>query len=374
MSIKAIGPRRFEIRVQWYDPKTGRKRGIREMFEGDKRGAKSRHDALRAERKEAADKPKRQRLAAFARSWMESRVLRIKPSTAKRYAISLDIHILPILGDYWLDKLDRDDVQQYVNARAAAGAQGHTVRNELQVLRTMARESFGDGLAPRNWADRVTPPELRKWSEDRPNLMTERQLFDVLGAVPRRWLAAVTLSAYSGLRWGELSGLRWGDIEEDGRLRIRRSNWRGRIGTPKNASSTRSVALPPPVAAMLAASAKGAPGDLLFPNREGKLHRGWPLVKVMHRACAAAGVPYTTPHGLRRTFNNLARKVASAQVVKSITGHATDAMLEHYSLIGVEEKAEVVHLVMALVSASATTRNPEMPPDGVDLESGANDE
>lgn len=94
----------------------------------------------------------------------------------------------------------------------------------------------------------------------------------------------------------------------------------------------------------------------------------------MHRACAAAGVPYTTPHGLRRTFNNLARKVASAQVVKSITGHATDAMLEHYSLIGVEEKAEVVHLVMALVSASATTRNPEMPPDGVDLESGANDE
>lgn len=48
-----------------------------------------------------------------------------------------------------------------------------------------------------------------------------------------------------------------------------------------------------------------------------------------------------TAHGLRRTFNNLARPRTGREVLKSITGHATDAMVEHYSLVGAQEKAVV---------------------------------
>ena len=45
-----------------------------------------------------------------------------------------------------------------------------------------------------------------------------------------------------------------------------------------------------------------------------------------------------TTHGLRRTFNNLARQSTSREVLKSITGHSTDAMVEHYSFVGAGEK------------------------------------
>lgn len=377
MSIEEIGPRMFRVRAQWRDPKTGRKRSATELHEGDRRGARALLSRLRAEGRAAGARPKRQRLAQYARSWMQSRVLRIRKSTAVRYASALDKHILPVLGDYWLDKLDRDDVQAYVNARVEAGAQGNTVLNELRVIRAMAKDAVADRVCAANWADRVTPPKVREWTEDNPNLFTAPQLATLLGAVEKRWLAAVTLSAFTGLRWGEMSALRWGDLDEEaGAIRVRRANYRGHIGDPKTKGSRRTVALPPEVVAMLAVSGRGEPGDLLFPNRMGRIHKGWPLVKVMKRACAAAGLPYTTPHGLRRTFNNLARQKASREVVKSITGHSTDAMLEHYSQVSLDEKAAAMRLVIALVNATTTLesetttlgRDPKPAPNGARME------
>lgn len=374
MSMKQIGPRLWELRVQWRDPKTGGKRSLQERFEGTERAAGSRLAALRRDAKAIGARPERQKLEAFARSWMASRVARgIKPSALARYASALDTHILPALGDYWMDRIERDDVQAYVNARTLDGAKGHTVMNELRLLRAMARDAAADGASPKNWCDRVIPPAVSRWTEDRPNLLSAPQLAAVLASVERAWLPMVTLAAFTGLRWGELSALRWGDVDtEAGSIRIRRSNWRGELQTPKTDASVRSVPLPAPVAAMLEASGRGKDGDLLFPNRQGKLHKGWPLVKVMQRACADAGVQYTTPHGLRRTFNNLARQVAAAQVVKSITGHTTDKMLEHYSMVGLDEKAEATRLVLQLVAA--TSSNEVQDENGAGAERGEGEE
>lgn len=366
MSMKQTGPRAWLLRVQWRDPKTGRKRSRTEPFVGTERGAGLQLAKLRSDAKMIGARPARQRLAQFARSWMLLRAQRLKPSVRIRYASALDLHILPALGDHFLDKLERSDVLAYVAARTAAGAQGNTVLNELRLLRTMAREAHADGLCSRNWADRVTPPAVRRWTEERPNLLTAKQLGAVLAAVPRPWLALVTLSAFTGLRWGEVSALRWLDVDtKAGSIKVQRANWRGTIVKVKTAGSQRTVPLPPPVATILELARPQRGDALLFPSRQGGLHRGFPLIKVMQRACAAAGVPYTTPHGLRRTFNNLARQVVAAQIVKSITGHTTDAMLEHYSIVGLEEKTEATSLVMALVSATAPS------PCDVEAENGA---
>ncbi len=367
MSIKQLGPRKFHLRVQWRDPKTGRKRSAEEVFEGNARAAKAREAEMRADAKVAGERRPRLRLAAFASSWMLARAPRLKPSVIRRYAAALDGHVLPALGDHYLDMLERDDVQAYVAARTIAGAAGNTVLNELRLLRSMARDAAADGHCPKNWADRVTPPQVRRWTEERPNIMTAEQLAAVLLEIPLRWRAIVTLAAFTGLRWGELSALRWGDLDETmGSIKVRRANWRGQVVAVKTAGSSRTVPLPSPVALMLAASGRGRPGDYLFTNKMGGLHKGYPLVKVMVTACKAAGVPYTTPHGLRRTFNNLARQVAAAQVVKSITGHTTDAMLEHYSMVGIAEKSEATRMVMQLVAATkpGESDEPDDDPDG----------
>ena len=62
--------------------------------------------------------------------------------------------------------------------------------------------------------------------------------------------------------------------------------------------------------------------------------------KVLTDACRKAGVTRVTAHGLRRTFNDLGRKLTSREVLKSITGHVTDTMVEHYSFVAHGEKVD----------------------------------
>ena len=157
--------------------------------------------------------------------------------------------------------------------------------------------------------------------------------------------------AFTGMRWCELAGLKWKDIDlETSELRIRRANVKGILGPPKTRMSRRLVGLPEEVterlkarlARMKAANhptlARGK--DWVFPKEDGELHRGYPMRKALERACKAVGIEFRfTTHGLRRTFNNLARRlVDNMLVLRATVGHASESMTEHYSHIGVDEK------------------------------------
>ena len=53
-----------------------------------------------------------------------------------------------------------------------------------------------------------------------------------------------------------------------------------------------------------------------------------------------------TVHGLRRTFNDITRRVhVDPLVIKSLTGHVTEDMREHYSTIDLDEKRRAVAAV-----------------------------
>ena len=57
-----------------------------------------------------------------------------------------------------------------------------------------------------------------------------------------------------------------------------------------------------------------------------------------------------TPRGLRRTFNDLARMAGvESLVTRSISGHATDRMMEHYSTVTPVEQRESIGRVLHLV-------------------------
>ena len=61
-----------------------------------------------------------------------------------------------------------------------------------------------------------------------------------------------------------------------------------------------------------------------------------------------------TSHGLRRTMTDLLRRARVDPVVaKGVIGHATDAMREHDSTLGVDEAREAADRVAALVFVEA---------------------
>ena len=118
----------------------------------------------------------------------------------------------------------------------------------------------------------------------------------------------------------------------------------------KNHGSNRSVPALPAIAKLWGPRRDG---ELVFPARSGELHRGSPLRRVLTDACAAAGVPRVTAHGLRRTFNNLGRQKASREVLMATTGHVTDEMVGHYSVVAPEEQAALSEAVVATIEAAA---------------------
>jgi integrase len=199
----------------------------------------------------------------------------------------------------------------------------------------------------------------RKYTEDAPNCLDAGQVDAVLHAITPYWSCVVHVLALTGQRWGEVSGLLWPDIDLEAKTaRIERTNWKGTLQPrPKTAAGRRTIALSEPLPelleahrrAQLAAQHPGLELGLVFPTAKGTPHKGTPLNVVLREACKSLGFPRLSPHGLRRTYNNLLRQVAEGAVVRSIVGHTTEAMTEHYSVISLNEKRAAAGKVLELV-------------------------
>lgn len=334
--IKKIAPGRFLIRVNRLDPKTGRKVNRKLTIEGSADEAEQAYLKLRAEVRTTRSKPQRVRLAPYAHSWLARRV--VKDSTRRTYGFAI-LNIIEMLGDYYIDAISPSMVQEYVNYALTKRA-GETVKFELRILRTLAKDAQAEGLIERVFTDRVREPKGVRYTLENPNLFTPTQFAAVFEHLKVKWHGIVMFMVTTGLRWGEASALQWEDIREiDGETFaiIKYTNFRGRLTDPKTESSFRPVPILPEVLTLFGERKANGP---VFPTKTGTLHvAGANLLSDLKAAEKAAGIPFkVTVHGLRRTFNNEARKITSREVLKSMTGHETDEMVEHYSVVATEEQ------------------------------------
>jgi integrase len=96
--------------------------------------------------------------------------------------------------------------------------------------------------------------------------------------------------------------------------------------------------------------------DLLFPSVTGKFRSGSVLNGPFADVAETIGLgKHFTPRGLRRTFNDLARAAnVEAIVTRSISGHATERMQEHYSTVhGGEQRAALARVIRLVDHRSA---------------------
>jgi integrase len=346
--VKQIGKNLFAVRVKRINAKTGRQENRKATVHGSRAEAYRVRDEIRSELASTIGARRRIRLSEFAALWIEQRADRLKATTLRRYRYSLE-HIVPALGDFYVDAIAPSDVAGYI-ARRVRDAEGHTVLNELRCLRTMAKDSITEGYADRDWCARVAAPRVKRYTKKRPNMLTAEQFHSVIEHIAAQWRGLVLFMVTTGLRWGEASALHWQDIDwKLGEASITRGNDRGTLTKTTKTDRDRSVPVLPEVAELWGLRKQSG---LVFPTRKGKLHRGYPLIKVLATACKTAKVERVTVHGLRRTFNNLARQLTSREVLKSITGHLTDTMVEHYSFVGSDEKTKAARAVAGVLKVS----------------------
>jgi integrase len=347
----------------------------------------------------------RKRLSDYVESWLRTKLPKVKASTASLYATVIDEHILPVLGDFYLDAITRDDVLDWRDAMSAKQLldpvgrpvfnvdgtprlpQPVTVNGRYRVLKTLLLDAVVDEKLDRDPTSRVSAiRENTATGEDTDEgggkSITAAELASLLTqaqAATPGWYPFFFVLAFTGLRFGEITALKWRDLDEDaGKLWVRRAQWKGIVDTVKN-NKPRTVPLMPELlavfeqhrAAQHAAMTKrlkrqrvpdlasANPGDWIFPSRQpGKLLHSTAPRKPLALATSKAGVePGFTIHGFRHTFNNLVRQVAELNgqtiVLQAMTGHSSDQMTEHYSQVGIEEKRRAVGGLLRLVQGGA---------------------
>ncbi len=359
--IRKIGDGVYRVRFKALDPRTGLYREVDRLIEGVKnlRDARKQREELRSETEVKVEKRKPERLKDYARSWLTGKLPEIKASTADHYAAVLDSYVLPELGDFYVDVLTRQDVLDWRDAQKGKPA---TVNGRLRVLKTLLRDAQVElGLAA-NPAERVSALREKR-SEDDPNCLSAKELGNVLETAKRlvpNWYPLFATLAMTGMRFGEATALKWSDIDKRaGVIHVCRSQWRGQVDTTKTGSS-RTVPLPKALEktlseyrrSMVKQQGPGLADGWVFPGSTGELlHPGSSVNKPLQKVVKAAGITRRfTIHGFRRSFNNLLRQVASGEVVRSMTGHVTEQMTEHYSHVDAAEKSKAVNQALRLVS------------------------
>lgn len=180
----------------------------------------------------------------------------------------------------------------------------HALPGDNPAKTRKAREALGTAKAK---SDALQREQLRPWFD------AVRQQTPAIAA----YLQALLLT---GARPGELLALGWADVD---------FQWRG-LTIRDKVEGERVIPLTPYVAALLSNLPRRGPypftttgaGPIASPNHQ------------LHRACAVAGVPPVTLHGLRRSFKSLSEWVeVPVGVVAQIMGHKPSATVErHYTV------------------------------------------
>lgn len=378
--VTPLGKGRYRIRSEIRHPKTGRVHEIDRVVQAASAASAakvlaSERDAWLRKRGRHAKPGERLRLGAALERWFASKRLAVKPSTASTYGSQV-AWWSKVLGDHWLDELEPIDVREALIGAREGGDHSDTLDGRLRLLRTFAREEGFASIIERVRVARdvrelervedegrgLTLEELRAVLHLGPDLLRTKR-----GAVVPWWRRAWTLVAtlaWTGLRFGEASALEWQDLDlEAGAIRVRRAQWRGRLGHVKARTSRRTVVIPAELAelllehrrALVARQQEGVAGALVFPSRR---RGGSGYVTNAHarkavlRVLRAAGVELDgrpAVHCLRHTWNNLVRQSAPELVRRALIGHADEESGERYSAVSLDEKRQAVDGALRLI-------------------------
>ncbi len=213
--------------------------------------------------------PKKPTLSAFARSWLETHLPRMRSDLAKaRYTEALDLHVLPDLGAFFVDQIHEHDLDTWLT-KSRTDHRGrsyspHTVNGWWRVLKMVMQSAARQHRLPDPTAG-IKPLPLPQREHE--NSLTPEELRTFLGKAKElypQWYTFIVLGFTLGMRPGELRPLRWDeDVDLDaGTLTIRRSQRRRYVG-PTKTKRIRVIALPSTLVDLLRAhrdAMKGSKG------------------------------------------------------------------------------------------------------------------
>jgi len=281
--------------------------------------------------------------AAYADDFMKTYVVaNNKPSEQTAKASILKHHLLPAFGAMRLDEIRTHPIEVLKADILARGKSRKRVNNVLACLGKMLRYANEIDLI-----EVVPRIKLLKIAPQRFDFLTfeeySRLLDGAKGEPERR--ALLLVGGDAGLRQGEMVALQWGDVDFVARtLTVRRSSWRGIVGTPKSGRDRKI-----PLTARLLAALKAhrhLRGDLVFCHEDGSPFTQSAIEAALRYACKRAGLRRIGSHVLRHTFCSLlAMRGAAPKAIQELAGHSTLSMTLRYMHLAPSALREAIGLL-----------------------------
>jgi integrase len=276
------------------------------------------------------------------------------PRTLERYKQHLDVHVLPGIGRFQVQKLTADALAAFLRDRQSAGLSSWTRKGMLTPISRVLALAVRRGYASENPLRLLQPEEVPKGrAKDDPRVLDRDEIGCLLRAAPALYKAALATAVFAGPRVMELLGLCWRCVDLDGEIiRVRHQLTRGSRTNPprlvelKTRGSRRDIVLLPELSELLREHRLRAfrrgfarQDDYVFASSEGTPLGYRNLAqRGLTKAADAAGLntegqPKLTLHDLRHTFgSHLVRQGADVVTVSRQMGHARPSItLDVYS-------------------------------------------
>lgn len=309
------------------DPDTGQeirphKRGFRTRKEAQKW-----IDEVRV--KGVVEKVVRKKYVDVYELWLESYIYQVRPSTLLKTKGIFEHHILPVVGNMYIDRISAHKVQKLVNEWSTQFVDYRKIAANLKRIFSFA---VLHDIITNNPCDKIVMPKVHKKAPAKKMTYSPEELNRFLDACASDKRPVVLplfrLLAFTGLRRQEVLALTWRDVDfTTGLLNIDKAITLGAdkkliVGETKNASSVRTIALDNETLNILkdwrASSGSGFDLDktifdlsIQAPN------------KMLKQVAKAAGLEPISPHKLRHTHCTISiESGANLKDVQARLGHS----------------------------------------------------
>lgn len=273
-------------------------------------------------------------LADLLPGWRALREVSVKPRTRETEEGNVRLHIEPRWGRAKVRDISKNAITTWINGLARKDGKPMNCGTRSLVLAQLSSildYAVDENILASNPCKTLSRKAKPKQVKYEYRVLADGELNLLLKGVSRRreWLAPIIrLTAFTGLRLGEVVGLEWGDVSfEDGTITVARQLGKdGRIGTPKGGVAA-TVEMAPQVRTILAELKLRAEAVLptapVFRNTYGERRQPRDVQRAFVQARDAAGLTGLRFHDLRHTYaTHLARAGVNIAVIQKQLRHA----------------------------------------------------
>ena len=285
----------------------------------------------------------------------------IKLRTCVRYQYIIDKHINPILGDYELEDLSAQTLQDFMlnklnsgNLKTGKGLSNNTVIGIVNLLKQALGQAQALGYVEKEHSKMVKlPPSTEKEITAFERGEQEKLEKYCINNKKKNYIGIV-ICLYSGIRLGELLALTWNDLDfERNYMHITKTAYKVKqngvnvlvIDNPKTKNSTRVIPLPKQLMDVLKKIKKHSTSPYVITTKKNGIVGTRSYQRTYEKILQRLGIPYKNFHCLRHTFATRAVELGmDIKTLSEILGHKNPMItLQRYTHSLMSYKTEMMN-------------------------------